>query len=300
MNVFARRILAAWAAIFLVGSPLIAQELRWKLKAGESLLAKIEQKSEVASSIGGAAPTLLTLETALELGWSVQAVDDQGLATISQKFKRLRMKLEMPKSGAISYDSASETKPSGDAKAIAAALEPLLEAEAKLTLTPRAEIKNVELDDAAQKVAASLEANPALKAVLSKEGQTNLLRQTLVVLPEGAVKPGESWSRTTPLATALGNLKQTTTFKLLEPEAKSPDLARIESVSTLELEGPPSKTRPATLKNQHQTGTILFDAAAGRLRSAEIEQELVTTSILKDTPIQVTLTSSLKMTLDDQ
>lgn len=218
---------------------------------------------------------------------------------MSQRFQRLRMKLTMPKGGEISYDSASEAKPTGDARTIATALEPLLKSAVTLTLSIRGEISDVQLDAAAQKAVEGLAAGNALKTLLSKEGMENVLRQTLVVLPEGDVEPGSEWRQTAELPTAFGKVQQSTTFKLLEPDAKSPDLARIESVSQLELEpAAASKPRATTLKQQEHKGLILFDNAAGRLRSAEIEQELVTASSLKNTPIQVRLVSSLKMTLE--
>lgn len=282
----------------LLGSSAAADELRWKFKTGDAYLAKIEQKSEVTSTVAGT-PTVMTLETGLELGWQVKAVDEQGVATIGQKFQRLTMKLQTPKAGAISYDSASEAKPTGDAKLIAAAVQPLLETELTLTLTPRGEIKSVELDEVAQQVVAGLPANNALKTLLSTEGQANVLRQTVVVLPDDDVAPGYEWQRSTNLVTPLGKLSQATNFKLLEPVAQSPDVSRIESVSQLELAAlPNAKPRATTLKDQQQRGLILFDKVAGRLKSAEISQELTTTSMLKDTPLQVKLVSNLKMTLE--
>jgi len=295
-----RHVLAAFGFItFLCLSAGAAEPLRWKLKPGDEFLAKIEQHSEVTSSLGGGAPTSITLDTSMELAWKVTAIDEQGAAKISQRFQRLRMKLELPKSGAISYDSASEARLTGDAKTIATAVQPLLDAEIKLTLSPRGEVADVELDEAAQKALAGLEASNPLKNLLNKEGMTNVLRQSVVVLPEEEVQPGDQWPRTTTLSTALGKFKQTTTFKLLETDTKSPDVARIETISNLELEEKQaSKSRPSALKQQHQRGLILFDNTAGRLTSAGVEQELVTTSMLKDTPIQVKLNSTLKMTLD--
>src|SRR5205085_5481613 len=125
-----------------------------------------------------------------------------------------------------------------------------------------------------------------LKNLLSKEGMASVLRQSVVILPEDEVQPGDQWPRTTTLSTALGKFKQTTAFKLLPPEEKSSEVARIDSVSHLELEeAPAAKSRPASLKQQQQTGLVLFDTAAGRLTSATVDQELVTASMLKDTPI---------------
>lgn len=285
-------VIGYWSLVIPAG----AEPLRWKLKAGEEFVATIDQKSEIASTLGGAAPTVMTLEAGLEMTWNVDDIDEQGTAEITQRFKRLRMKLEMPKSGAISYDSASDTKPTGDAKAIAAAIEPLLAAEFHIKLSPRGEITSVELGEEAQKVVEGLDAASPLKGLLSKEGLSNILKQSLVILPEEEVKSGDTWQREASLSTALGKFKQTTAYKLQPPDDAAVDVARIESNSELQLEQPGASK--ATLKEQQQKGMIRFDHAAGRLRSAEVEQELVTASMLKDTPIQVKLTSTLKMTLN--
>src|SRR4051794_9976247 len=89
-------LLCVSVSLSFIPSSSPGEDLRWKLKEGEQLLAKVEQKSEVTSTIGGTS-SVMTIETGMELLWSIAAVDEKGLATITQKFQRLRMKLEMPK-----------------------------------------------------------------------------------------------------------------------------------------------------------------------------------------------------------
>jgi len=270
--------------------------LRWKFSQGAEWKVTLEQKSDVVSTISSTSTTM-TLDTGMELLWKVESITQEGSAVVSQRFRRLHMTLEMPKTGPISYDSATEGKATGDAKMIADAVQPLLDAGALVTLSPRGEIEAVELDEAAQKAIAGLEGNKVLQSLLSKEGLTNILRQTAVVLPENEVQPGDEWQRSAALDTPLGKLQQRTTFKLLPPESKAPSVARIQSESRLELP-PATRSRAVELKQQAQNGLILFDNEAGYLKSAEIKQELVTTSSLKDTPVQVKLTSTLKMSVD--
>jgi hypothetical protein len=208
------------------------------------------------------------------------------------------MKLEMPKvAEPISYDSASPELPRGDAKSIADAVLPLLEAEARITISSRGEIRGVEFDEGAKKAVEALAAAKALRSLLSEEGLAAVLRQSLVVLPEREVSAGDKWSHEVPLATPLGQAKQKTTFSLQEPDEKSPNMARIKSVTELTFEQSAGGKRPV-LKQQDQSGLILFDTKSGRLQSASVEQELVTTSQLKDTPVEVRLTSTLKTTLE--
>jgi hypothetical protein len=287
-----------FALCFVV--PAFAQEtLRWKFEPGTEWLATFDQQSDVATTVSSKSTTM-TVHSGMEVVWKVASVESSGNAVISQRFRRFRITLEMPKTGPIVYDSASELKPAGDAKVLADAVRPLLEAELKLTLSPRGEITVVELDENAQKAVEEASVSPALKGLLSKEGLTNIFRHALLPLPENEARPGDEWSDTKKLDTPLGKIEQKTSYKLLEPEAKSPDVARIESVSTLTPAAENDASRTSSLKEQEQRGLFLYDVKAGEMRSAEVKQKLVTTSSLKDTPIQVRMTSTLKMTLERQ
>jgi hypothetical protein len=271
----------------------VAAELRWKLREGDELVGKIYQHSEVVTTIS-ATTTNMSLNTGMEFTWRVTSVDN-GSMQIEQRFTRLTLKLEMPKTDAITYDSASQAKPSNDAQAIADAVQPLLAAPLSFRLSPRGEISQVQLPTDAKKTLDDLKSKP-LKSLLTEEGLAQIFSQALVVLPEGSVEPGGTWEATRTLPTPLGSAQQTTTYKLLPADEKSPGVARIESTSQLAFDAK-SKSK-TTLKSHDQGGTLLFDTGACQLRSAKTTQELVTTTALKDTPIQVKLTSELSFTLD--
>lgn len=282
--------------LLLIAAPTLAEELRWKFQAGEEYVATIDQRSEVTSTISGTA-SVMTSDTGMQLVWKVESVDDHGNATIRQRFDRLRMTLEMPKAGPISYDSAKADESRGDAKTIADAVQPLLEASVAITLSPRGEITDVAIDDSIQQAVAKLSNAKGLQSLLSKEGLTNVLKQSLVVLPEGEVQPESTWKKSTELDTPFGKMKHVSNYKLLESEGRSADIARIELSAMLEPDAASAKAK-SRLKSQQQTGLILFDKAAGRLKSATVDQEIVTETSLKDTTIQVQLVSSLKVTLE--
>lgn len=295
-----RNLLLSGIVSLLFVAPALAQEtLRWKFEPGTEWLVALDQQSDVSTTVASKSTTM-TVHSGMEVAWKVVSVEPSGNAVISQKFRRFRITLEMPKTGPIAYDSAAEAKPAGDAKVLADAVRPLLEAELKLTMTPRGEITAVELDENAHKAVEAASANPALKPLLSKEGVTNIFRHALLPLPENEVKPGDEWSSTEKLDTPLGKVEQKTSYKLLEPDAKSPDVAQIESVSAIAPEATGDSNRMTSLKEQEQRGLFLFDTEIGEMRSAEVKQKLLTTSSLKDTPIQVRMTSTLKMTVERQ
>lgn len=272
--------------------------LRWKFREGDTWRVKSEQTSEVASTIGNST-SAMTLETGMDLAWNVETVSEDGAALIRQRFAALRMKLEMPKVAPISYDSKSQNKPAGDAKAIAQAVQPLLDSEVKITLSARGEILKVDLDEQAQKALEALAANDALKGLLSKEGMSGILRQAIIVLPENEVSSNDQWSDSRSLDTPFGTAKQTTTYRLLAPDEKSPEIARIEAVSELEIDSTAAnKPSAVRVKQNDQRGLVLFDVEAGRLRSAELNQEFVTASSFKNKKIEVKLTSRSELTLE--
>lgn len=282
----------------LLAAPVLAQEtLRWKFEPDTQWLVTFDQQSDILTTVSSKSTTM-TVHSGMEVAWKVLSVEASGNAIISQRLQRFRITLEMPKTGPIAYDSASEAKPAGDAKVLADAVGPLLDAELKLTMTPRGEITAVELDENAQKSVEAASRNPALKGLLSKEGLTNVFRHAMIPLPENEIKPGDEWSDAKQLDTPFGKVEQKSTYKLLEPDAKAANVARIESVSTITPGANGGSDRASSLKEQDQHGLILFDTNAGEIRSSTVTQKLVTTSSLKETPIQVRLTSTLKMTVE--
>jgi hypothetical protein len=283
-------------------SALAEQTLRWNFAPGDQWQVEFDQQSEVTTTIAGR-PTSMTLATGMQVRWQVASVDERGSAVVTQTFERLRMKLELPKTGVVEYDSASDMQAGVDARAIADAVAPLLKAEMRFTMSPRGEIVSVDFDEHAEQAlekaqAARSAAAPAMQSLYTKEGMANLLRQVAVQLPEDPVSPGDKWTTAATLKTPLGDVEQHTTYTLDDPPADQPQIARIESVTSLKLSDDPKVQRVSTLRDQEQRGVLLFDVEAGYLLSAEVTQRLATSSAVKDTPVQVRMTSTQKMSAE--
>ena len=103
-------------------------------------------------------------------------------------------------------------------------------------------------------------------------------------MPEGLVKVGDKWTTKNELTTALGKAQQTTEYRYVgEPEGQ------IEVVTNLKLDSVGPATKKLSLREHKQTGVVQFDSAAGRLKSAEQTQTLVTERPYRETTIVVTL-----------
>lgn len=284
--------------ILFLQSTLCAAELRWRFEKGQTLSFKLEQQTQVDSQLGPR-NTNLAHATEMEILWHIDEIADDGSAQITQKFERLAMKLQLPKLAPIVFDTASTAKPAGDAKVIAETVAPLLEVSIKANVTHRGELTSVELDEAGSKVVEAIAANPTLKLIGSREGLVRMLKQSLLLLPAESVEPGATWEKSDEVSSPLGEFKQTTTFKLLEPEASEVTVARIEAISKLE---PGAKsTNPSQkpdLEEQEQSSLFLFDTKAGRLLSSETSQKFVTRKTVKESVVRVKLTSTSKTTVE--
>lgn len=287
-----RRILLGCVALCLVTVPNLRAQtlLRWKLAAGERLAVAVAQDTNSEVSYSGKT-TKTQIKLAMELTWRVIAVENERIR-LEQSIGRLSVSFDAPPAGRVQFDSADQAKLTGPAKEIAASLQPLLAAKVEITMNDRGEILEAkEINDAAASAGPS-----AAAALVSQEAIQQLLKQPLVVLPAKPVTIGDNWNTTNELKSALGPAQQTTTFRYTGPaEVEGKTVEVIEVTTTLKLT--PATTAKITLKEHTQKGTVRFDAAAGRVVSAEQTQKLVTERPYRETTIVVTLGSEQKTTV---
>jgi len=273
------------AVILSIASLAHAQTaLRWKLQSGQKLAISITQTTESIVVYSGK-KTATQIDLSMELTWRVISADD-GKFRIEQSLDRLSVALDSPPAGRVQYDTAQQAKPTGSAKEIAAALDPLLATKLEITMTDRGEIVDAKPVQSSPPAAA----DPASSGPVPKESIQQLLRQPLAILPEKPVNQGGTWNTTSELETALGMATLTTTYRYTGPG--DVDGHKLEQVAiSAELKVAPSDKAKIKLKEHQQSGVVLFDATAGRVASTEQKQKLVTERPYRETTIVVTLDS---------
>jgi len=304
--------LLAWlfVGILLCGLPGVAGGqtlLRWKLKQGESLNLTVQQETESEVAFSGKRATT-KIDLTVELDWLVTAVDDKGIK-VKQTIKGVKLKLQSPQGGLIEYDSAAAARPAGQVREIADSLKPLIGTQIELTMSDRGEIVAAESANKGAEELLAAEGKPAEQRVVSRTAIEQLLRQSLVVLPEKAVSAGDEWKHTSNLAGAAGNYQQVTTYRFAGmDERDGQSIARLEMTAKLDPVAPtvpPAKLPPGkkpapgklAVKSHQQSGTILFAPEQGRVALAEQTQTLVTERPYRETTIVVTLSSQQKTTV---
>jgi hypothetical protein len=289
--------LVALAALLLAAADARAQTLlRWKLQPGEKFRVEFSQKSDLETTVG-TKPLKMSIDMTMDMNWSVDAVDQQGVAQLTQSFSRLAMKMDIPGTGAIQFDSAAPAPAAGPAKDIAAAVAPLIGAPFVLKMNDRGEILEVKLSDEATKAFEAAAADARLKSVFSKESISETLRQSSAVLPEKPVQMGESWNVVTQTASPLGLVKQASTYTYDGTESRDDrtlEKIKVESTLTLDKQQDPSSPK-IVLKEQQQSGTLYFDPAAGRFVDSEITQKLTTETPYREMIIRTKASSTMQM-----
>jgi hypothetical protein len=244
------------------GEESAPQELRWRLKAGETL-HYTRESDRVMTILGGEQPFKQNTRRTIELTWRVQKVEPDGSARIVETIDRIRHSIKNPREELV-FDSAKRVAPAqGTAAAIAAGIKPLVGAEFSFALTPLGEVHDVTLSEKTRQAIAS--APPAAGAALRETALTFLI--PALPLPEAAAKPGASWTEKASFADPMfGTRNLTRTFRYyggrIRDGKKLAEIGvEVESVVT------PPKDAPVRFEVKSMTtrGTISFDVASGRL-----------------------------------
>jgi hypothetical protein len=219
-------------------------------------------------------------------------VDESGLATMTQEFTRLSLKSTAPMAEAISYDSASSQRPSRAATEIAAGVRPLVGAKFTVTMDGRGDVKSVKLKPEAEQALAALPEKSQLKEMLSPQKLTDLLRVAGGLMPEKAVAAGDTWDAKSETDTPYGKLAQETKYTYQGPASGNESLHAIAFASTAKLAPKADAAIKLDLKEQTKSGSVEFDAAAGRVATAKTT--LVSKSVrpFRDTKVEVNVNAT--------
>lgn len=296
VRVIASAIVFGLAAIGISDAASAETLLRWKFAEGQRLLVTVDQHT-VTKTTGAGKPTGIDITMQSRMTWTVESVVPDGTAQITQRFDRFAVTMKSGDAEPIEYASDSETKPSGSAADIAAAVAPVIGADFTVTMTNRGAIRALKLSEAAAEAFASV-ASPALKQLFSAEGITQLLGQAAVELPERSVAKDSNWTSMVTTSSPLGTLKQSKTYTLVAPEdVDGRTLERIDITGQLEIEASEQAPRKLKLIGQELVGSMLFDAEAGRLASSRSTQILTTERPYREFKIKVETTATTTTTI---
>jgi len=280
-----------------VGSEAAATTLRWKFKAGDSLRYQVVQTQSMTTRVKDPAPQEFKQGFTLTIDqvWTVKSVDASGVATITQTIDRIRTTAELP-IGKVTYDS-KEAKDSGSPAG--PLFRMLVGVEFTFKMDGRGEITDVKVPE---KVLATLRGDkePAgAQGQFSEAGLKNMISQMGLLLPEGPVEPGATWSRKLTIPAGpdgqTRGTEQVFTYRGPEPSGGG----RLEAIDLTIKYDPlkPDPSIPVTIKTQESHGHLAFDGEAGRIETSTVAEKVELSGTIMGKEINQEGETSTVMTL---
>ena len=263
--------LATFAAF--VTSPMLAQEtLRWKLEVGDKL--QYDTKQDMSMSITGTPLGEITLKTnqQMDMTWEVLETNEEGDAVIRQKVERVRVSMAGPMGQGVDYDSDATEPPAAGA----AVFEAMKKGDFQFTLTPRGELKDVQVSDEVLRAFKNSPQAAQMGDQITAEGIQKILMQDVIVLPEKALSDGDTWTAKSEVTIpSVGKQTLDTTYKFESTkEVEGKNHAVITADRKVSFAQADNVALQMEIKEQSSEGESLFNIEDGRLGSMNLKHHL--------------------------
>jgi hypothetical protein len=245
--------------------------LRWKLTPGETLRF-VTQMKMVAKVGNGPAPFTTTSNQTVEMSWVVMSLDADGVASVTQTFDRLRLKMTSPQGVMVDFDSATNGETAGISKALVPFLESIVNKPISVKIDPRGEVSDVQVP---QSMLDGMKKVPGMGSFFS--GETLGKLSGLGTLPEEAISKNDVWTTEAGVDVPLfGKMKTQSKFRYLGSEIR--DGRRLEKIGYTQqmVVTPATEQSGNTMKvtDQSVSGTTYFDNVAGRVAESDVTSKM--------------------------
>ncbi|MCA9102162.1 MAG: hypothetical protein KDA63_13455 [Planctomycetales bacterium] len=283
-----------------------AAPLRWRFTEGESLDYAVLQQLDMMLKLNGAEVKIGT-KMVFDITWTVDKVESNGTASITQKITRMQFDADSPFTGKVSVDSQSIRNgaelPPGPVRDIAkGTIEMLIDQEFKLTVGANGEVSDIvmpeKLDTELSKRGGGRNGQMGglFGAEMSSDSVKQLIRRVVQRLPDdGVAADSAEWSQS--FVVKMGPIGTQTSNVTYRYAGKEDGLDRInvETEVLLELsENGPAEVDMEILE-QETDGHSFFDAKQGRLVSSQVVERLVLEGIFSENEIVRDGTSTLRV-----
>lgn len=277
----------ALAIMPAVSLALAAQEttLRYHWKQGDVAVYKTTLKtSSTMSGMPGMDDLSFEQTMTQRIRLLAAAVAPDGSATLQQTTEAVSIEMSAPM-GKVAYDSADPASAGKDeaAQALARVYGAMVGSTISIAMSANGTIQRIDgvqkvLDRITQELPPDRPGGRGLRSVLSEEAVRASLEQSFPRLPPQAVKPGDTWNGQIALGSdAIGRVAGAQTFTLASLDGGVATIA--VALSLKQESAPPVGPAGATIKmgESKGDGRIVFDVAAGRIRTSTMKTEMPST-----------------------
>jgi hypothetical protein len=266
---FGKRSAALALAAALIGGwtgHVHAETLRWKLNPGEVLHYTMESREVMNAQLQGR-DKKSTRTTTTNLSWTVKSVSANGDAEILLRFDRVRMRVDAPPIVPLEFDSnPNKHEIPEEFEAIDRQIKASAGVELTFTLRTNGMIDDLKVPEQTLKKLreGTPKETPDSDAVSEQGIKDVLLSSKPPVFPSDPIESGKTWtSKPAKVPVPFGSLSIDQVFTFLGPDPKTPRLLVIGVETRVTLE--PAENVTAKIRKQEGTGSLTFDALAGRI-----------------------------------
>jgi len=272
---------------------LAGKPLRWKLAKGDKFAVELSQQTRQIMKTGDRTVDI-PVTMIMNITWTVDDVDDQGVAHETQIVDRIRMKMSVP--GAeqnVDIDTKSTEEPEGLAKNLADMVTPMVGVEFKQKMNDRGKVFDVEVP---QKAFQGLAGNPLIKQFFSSKAFSDMLAKVSPVLPAEAVDRGHTWEQNSSSKTLIGTVDVASKYTYLgEEKREDRTLDKIGMTMTMAIKPDGALGATIEITDQDCSGNLYFDSAGGYLSESASKQKMTQKITAGDQIINQTIEAATKM-----
>lgn len=266
----------AWAVACLPLSSAEAQtKLRWKFQEGETLNYVMTQ--DMTSSMNLMGQDIQTkMKQDIEMSWTVDKLESDGSAKMTQKFTRIRFKMTMPPplNQTIEYDSKDGKAPGGPiGNLLGGVFAAMAKAETRFTIDPLGNISDYKIPEEVLKQFKQIPGAGNMGGMFSEEGLKQMASQGILAFPTKSLSNGDTWNKKAEIKMPFGTMKMKTQYTYSGKTKNGLDTIR--SNISISMEPGRNAQIQIKLKKSDSSGKILFDNKAGRVRESNLEQSMV-------------------------
>jgi hypothetical protein len=241
--------------------------LRWRFTPGETLRYAMTQRATHHAAASENSPaTEFASSQSIDLSWKVEAVDTQGVASLIERIERFRMKSEPAQGEVTEFDSASATDPPTMSQAAAATLRAVVARKSLVKMTPQGAVLERKPLTPARSEADKDKSSGNDRSSSSSGHEPPAPMLWRVVLPEGPIAPGKTWTESGATSSPLmGPATLESRFRYEGSETR--DGRTLEKITFTMRMTPRGEQAPKgfQVSQQESEGVYYFDNAAGRM-----------------------------------
>jgi hypothetical protein len=267
---------AILTTIALSSASTQAETLRWQFSAGQKFSQEMVQDMDSSIELGGQKINTIVKQT-IDSQWSVNKVDDQGIAEITQVISRIRMQMDGASGISTKIDTASDDVPKGLAATLAGPLKAMTNAPFEMRMNSRGEVLDVKVAKETIEALRNLPGADKLGGMFSEEGLVNMIKQGTPSLPAGNIQVGYIWnSKLSTKLPQLGTMATHTEMTYQGPEQiDGKTQQKISMRLTTSVAAADNPLVKVSIKEQDASGTMRFDNQAGHISNTEMKQKMV-------------------------